>query len=126
MKKKILIVEDEIPILNLLTTVFRFEGYTVLSTNNGNEALRMSRELNPDIIILDKQLPDMDGIEVCASIKSDPTTLKTKVLMLSGVSGTSDLQEAYEAKADTYMTKPFGVKKIVGKVNELLQSDLAR
>ena len=70
MTKKILVVEDEIQILELILTVFGLEGYEVLSAKNGDEALRMSRELELDILILDKRLPDMDGIEVCTSLKS--------------------------------------------------------
>ncbi len=122
MTKKILIVEDEIQILELLLTVFGLEGYEVLSAKNGDEALRMSRELDPDVLILDKRLPDMDGIEVCASLKSDQTTSHLKILMLSGFTQDSDMNEAYRAKADAYMTKPFGTKQLVGKVEELLNN----
>ena len=124
MTKKILVVEDEIQILELLLTVFGLEGYEVLSAKNGDEALRMSRELEPDVLILDKRLPDMDGREVCTSLKSDEKTSHLKILMLSGLSQDYDLKEAYQAKADAYMTKPFRIKQLVGKVEELLQSDL--
>ena len=122
MTKKILIVEDEIPVLDLLLTVFELEGYEVLSAKNGEEALRISKELNPDILILDKLLPDIDGIEVCASLKSDKTTSHQKILILSGVSQDHNIREAYRVKADAYMTKPFGIKKLVGKVEELLDN----
>ena len=121
MKRTILIVEDEIPILELLHTVFEFERYEVLSARNGNEALRMSKDLHPDIIILDKRLPDMDGVEVCASLKSDEQTSHQKILMLSGYSQDHDLKSARKAKVDAYMTKPFIVKKLVDKVEELLE-----
>ena len=121
MTKKILIVEDEMQILELLLNVFEFEGYEVLSARNGDEALRMSRELDPDILVLDKRLPDMDGIEVCASVKSDEKTSHQKILMLSGLSQDYDLKEAFQAKADAYMTKPFGIKQLVGKVEELFE-----
>ena len=120
MKKIILIVEDEIPILELLQTVFEFEKYEVLSAKNGNEGLRMSRDLHPDIVILDKRLPDMDGVEVCASLKSDDQTSNQKILMLSGYSQDHDLKSAQEAKVDAYMTKPFVIKKLIDKVEELL------
>ena len=123
MTKKILVVEDEIQILELILTVFGLEGYEVLSAKNGDEALRMSRELEPDVLILDKRLPDMDGIEVCTSLKSDEKTSHLKILMLSGLSQDYDLKEAYQAKADAYMTKPFGIKQLVGKVEELLNSN---
>ena len=123
MTKKILIVEDEKSILELLLAVFGYEGYEVLSAKNGDEALRMSRELNPDVLILDKRLPDIDGVEVCSSIKSDETTSHQKILMLSGLAQDSDLKEAYQAKADAYMTKPFRIETLVDEVEELLRSD---
>ena len=122
MAKKILIIEDEISILDLLLAVFECEGYELLSANNGEEGLKISREENPDILILDNRLPDIDGIEVCTSLKSDPTTSHTRVLMLSGMAQSSDIQKAYEAKVDAYMTKPFRIETLVGKVEELLKN----
>ena len=122
MTKTIMIVEDEIQILELLLTVFRLEGYEVLSAKTGDEALRMSRELEPDILILDKRLPDIDGIEVCTSLKTNEKTSNLKILMLSGLSQEYDLKEAYQAKADAYMTKPFRIKSLVDKVDALLKS----
>lgn len=120
MTKKILIVEDEISVLELLLKIFELEGYEVLRAKNGDEALRISKELEPDVLILDKRLPDMDGIEVCTSLKSDKATSHLKILILSGMTQDSDFREAYQAKADAYMTKPFRVNRLVGKVEELL------
>ena len=120
MMKKILIVEDEIQILDLLLIIFELEGYEVLSAKNGSEALRISRELNPDLLVLDKRLPDMDGVDVCSLLKSDEKTSHQKILMLSGLSQDYDIKEAYRENVDAYITKPFGIKKLVGKVEELL------
>jgi len=122
-KKIVIIVEDDVSIHDLLLDIFRFEGYITLSAKNGAEALKISREAEPDIMVLDKQLPDMNGIEVCMSMKSDPITSNIKVLMLSGMSQSEDIQEAYEAKADAYLVKPFRIKTLVDKVEDLIQSD---
>ena len=122
-KKIVIIVEDDIYIHDLLLDVFKFEGYITFGAKNGAEALRISKEAEPDIVVLDYQLPDMNGVEVCMSMKSDPITSKTKILMISGMSQSDDIREAYEAKVDAYMTKPFGIKQLVGKVEELLQGD---
>jgi DNA-binding response OmpR family regulator len=123
MAKKVLIVEDEESILELCSTIFKLEGYRVLCARDGEEALRITREDNPDILVLDIQIPIINGNEVCKSIKSDPTMSDIKVLILSGMAQDSDLQEAREAGADACMTKPFSSAVIVEKVGELLRSN---
>jgi len=115
-----LIVEDEATILELYSTIFGFKKFEVLCVRDGEEALRIAREDNPDIILLDIQIPKINGMEVCRLIKSDPAMSHTKVLMLSGMSQHFDLQKALEAGADAYITKPFSSTTIVGKAAELL------
>jgi DNA-binding response OmpR family regulator len=122
--KKILIVEDEEDILELLSAIFEeFGDYGVLRARDGEEALRIARVDNPDIILLDIQLPKLNGYEVCKSVKSDPAMSPTKVLMLSGMAQNSDWQKAQEAGADGYITKPFSSIELVEKVEGLLRSD---
>lgn len=123
MTKKVLIVEDEETILELCSTIFKLEGYRVLCARDGEEALKITREYNPDIVVLDIQLPKINGNEVCKSVKSDPTMSHIKILVLSGMAQDSDLQEAQKAGADAYMTKPFSSTAIVEKVEELLRSN---
>lgn len=124
MTKKILIVEDEEDILELLSAIFEeFGDYGVLRARDGEEALRIARVDNPDIILLDIQLPKLNGYEVCKSVKSDPAMSPTKVLMLSGMAQNSDWQKAQEAGADGYITKPFSSIELVEKVEGLLRSD---
>ncbi len=122
--KKILIVEDEKDILELLLSVFDdFGDYRILSAMDGEEALRLARVDNPDIILLNIQLPRLNGYEVCKSIKSDPTMSHTKVLMLSGMAQNFDQQKAQEAGADGYITKPFSSIELLEKVEGLLRSN---
>ena len=123
MAKKVLVVEDEESIIKLCTTIFQLEDYTVLCARDGEEALRITRENIPDIMVLDIQIPKMNGNEVCKSVKSDPIMSHTKILVLSGMVQNSDLQQAREAGADAYMTKPFSSTAIVEKVEELLKSN---
>ncbi len=125
MTKKILIVEDEEDVLELLLEIFGTLGdYRILCARDGEEALRITRADNPDIILLDIQLPKMNGHEVCKSVKSDPAMSHTKVLMLSGMAQNSDRQKAQQSGADAYMTKPFNSIALVEKVEELLRSNL--
>jgi CheY-like chemotaxis protein len=123
MTKKILIVEDEEDIIELLSTIFDNIGdSTVFYARDGVEALRIARAHNPDIILLDIQLPRLSGYEVCESIKSDLAMSQIKVLMLSGMTQNSDFQKSYEAGANGYITKPFTSTMLIERVEELLRS----
>lgn len=120
--KKILIVDDEKDVLELLFSVFDGLGdYRILGAMDGEEALRLVREANPDIILLDIRLPKMNGYEVCEFVKSDPTMSSTRVLMVSSMTQNSDLQKAEKVGADGYIAKPFSSKDLLEKVKELLR-----
>jgi len=122
--KKILIVEDEEDIMILLSAIFGdLEDYEVLCARDGEEALRVARVDNPDIILLDILLPKLNGYKVCKLIKSDLAMSHTKVLMLSGMTQKSELLKAQEAGADGYIAKPFSSTALVEKVEELLRSN---
>jgi two-component system alkaline phosphatase synthesis response regulator PhoP len=122
--KKILIVEDEEDIMKLLSAIFDdLEDYKVLCARDGEEALRVARVDNPDIILLDILLPKLNGYKVCKLIKSDLAMSHTKVLMLSGMAQSSDRLKAQEAGADGYIAKPFSSTALVEKVEELLRSN---
>ena len=123
MTKKILIVEDEEDILELISAIFDDIGdYRILCAKDGREALGIARVDNPDIILLDIQIPILNGYEVCKSLKSDPTMSNTKVLMLSGMAQNSDWLKAQQARADGYITKPFSSTELMKKVEGLLGS----
>jgi DNA-binding response OmpR family regulator len=124
MTKKILIVEDEEDIIELLSAVFDDRGdYKVLYARDGEEALKIARLDSPDVILLDIQLPKLNGYKICKLIKSDPAMSLAKVLMLSGMAQTSDWLKAQEAGADDYIVKPFSSAVLVEKVEELLRSN---
>ena len=120
--KKILIVEDEEDIIELLSAIFdSLEDYGVLHARDGDAALRITRTDNPDIILLDIQLPKFDGYKVCESIKSDPAMSHTKVLTLSGKAQNLDRLKAHKVGADGYIVKPFTSVELIEKVAELLR-----
>lgn len=124
MTKKILIAEDEEDIVELLCTIF--DGLVdceIFYAKDGEEALDIARVNNPDIILLDIQLPRLNGYEVCKLVKSDPAMTQTKVLMLSGMVQNSDRLKAHEAGADDYIKKPFSSTELVEKVEKLLRSN---
>ena len=123
MTKSILIVEDEEDILELLSTIFGDLGdYRIFCARDGEEAIRIARSDNPDIILLDIRLPNISGYAVCKSVKSDPAMSNTKVLIISGMTQNSDRRKAEEMGADGYITKPFDSIALVERVEELLSS----
>ena len=121
--KKILVVEDEEEIIELLYAIFDgLEGYETLYAKDGEEAFRIAQADNPDIIVLDVQLPKLNGYRVCKLIKSDSTMSHTKVLMLTGMAQNSDWTRAQDAGADDYITKPFSSIALVERVEALLRN----
>jgi len=121
MNKKVLVVDDEEVIVELLTEILGdFNDFTVYTAQNGDEALRLTREHHPDVVLLDIQLPKKNGIEVCRTIKSDPLTADVKVVMLTGLSQVYANDVALDAGADSYITKPFSSYSLVNKVCEML------
>lgn len=122
MNRKVLIVEDEEVIIELISEIFREMGnYTILSARDGEEALKTIRGNNPDIILLDIQIPKINGFDVCRTVKSDPVLSHIKIVMLSGMVQNSDLLKAGAAGADAFIAKPFKPTALIVKVEELLK-----
>jgi len=120
---KILIVEDEEIILELLSEVFRVNGnFEVTCARDGEEAISMFEEIHPDIILLDVNIPKINGYEICRHAKSSQASSGVKVIMVSGMSQKADLQKGQEAGADLYLTKPFNITKLLAHVNELIKN----
>ena len=122
--KKILIVEDEEDILELLTAIFNdLEDYEILCARDGEEALRVARENNPDVILLNILLPRMNGYDVCKSVKSDSTMSHIKVVAISGIVQKYNQLKAKEVGVDAFITKPFDSIVLIQKVEELLRNN---
>jgi DNA-binding response OmpR family regulator len=117
----ILIVEDHDSIRDLVIAIFSDTDYEIFQARDGIEALEMVVKNNPDVVLLDIQLPKVNGFDVCESIKNNPVSLHTKILMISSQSQKFDLQKAKEVGADGYIIKPFKPNTLMEKVGELLQ-----
>lgn len=119
--KKVLIVDDEKNIRNLIAASLRNEGYDLSEAGSGNEALAKARDLKPDLVILDVMMPDKLGYEVCDEIKECPELKDTLVMFLTaGVSVRSQMAEQLRS-GDECMTKPFRPTELVKKVRKLLE-----
>ncbi len=107
MKKKILVVDDSQPILELATTMLRLLGYEPLKASSGIEALKVLAQEKPDMALLDVILPDMDGFKICQHIRNNPATADMPIFMLSAKKTTEDVERGKNAGANEYVTKPF-------------------
>lgn len=117
---KILIVDDEPNILLSLDILMRRAGFTVFIARNGTEALDLLSKQQPDVVVLDIMMPDVDGYHICKFIKSSDDHRNCKVMFLSAKSKESDVKLGLETGADAYMTKPFSTRALMLKVQELL------
>jgi PAS domain S-box-containing protein len=119
---RILFVEDEAANRNALSWFFRDAGYDVVEAANGQDGLRLAREHHPDLAVLDINLPDMTGFEVCRALKSDPTTETIPVLQVSAFYVGSDYRaEGLESGADGYLVKPFEPRELLAAVRSVLR-----
>tara|TARA_B100000886_G_C20387902_1_gene476926 strand:- start:68 stop:748 length:681 start_codon:yes stop_codon:yes gene_type:complete len=118
---KILVVDDEEDILEFLSYNLRAEGYDVIVADNGVLAIELAKQQQPSLIILDVQMPDMDGITTCEKIREIPSLKETVVSFLTARSEDYSQIAGFEAGADDYITKPIRPKVLVSRVKALLK-----
>lgn len=121
MPAKVLIVEDEDSLVTLLSYNLQSEGYTVVHTPSGTDAVMMMQEERPDIVILDWMLPGLAGIEICRQIRARPDTKGLPVIMLTARGEEGDRIRGLQTGADDYVVKPFSVSELVARVKALLR-----
>lgn len=112
-KPLILVVEDDPPVRNLITTTLKTNDYRYLSAENGRSAILEASSHNPDIVLLDLGLPDMDGVKVIENIRS---WSNLPIIVISARSEDADKIEALDAGADDYLTKPFSVEELLARL----------
>ncbi len=121
MKEKILIVEDDNDIIKMLEYNLNKEGFKILSSRNGEDALDAAKKEYPDLIILDLMLPGMDGFEVCKALRNNSKTAAISIIMLTAKSQESDKVIGLELGADDYITKPFSPKELIARIKAILR-----
>ncbi len=121
MKPKVLVVDDEPDVIELLEFNLRQAGFEVIAAESGSEALDKVRTRSPDAIVLDLMLPEIDGLEICKRLRRDPATARLPILMLTARAGEVDRVLGLEMGADDYLTKPFSPRELVLRVKKLLQ-----
>jgi two-component system phosphate regulon response regulator PhoB len=125
-KRKILIVEDDRDIVEMITYNLKMDGYEVLSAFAGKDGIALARRERPDLIILDIMLPVMDGFEVCRVLKSTEATACVPIIILSAKSQETDKIVGLELGADDYVTKPFSPRELVARIKAVLRRNQER
>jgi two-component system phosphate regulon response regulator PhoB len=119
--KPILVVEDEEDIRELVRYNLKRAGYDCVCVESGAEALDAFRKEPPALVLLDLMLPGIDGFEVCATLKNDPRTARTPIVMLTARGSDRDIVRGLELGADDYVTKPFSPKVLMARVGAVLR-----
>jgi two-component system, OmpR family, alkaline phosphatase synthesis response regulator PhoP len=123
-KEKILVVDDEEDILELVRYNLSREGYKILCATSGEEGLTIARAEIPDLIVLDLMLPGVDGLDVTRRLKADEAARKIPIVMLTAKGEESDIVTGLELGAEDYVTKPFSPKVLVARVKAVLRRQL--
>ena len=116
--KKVLIVDDDVKTVELVKLYLKRDGYKVLTAYDGVEALRLAREAHPDLIVLDLMLPDIDGLEVCRTLRGESDV---SIIMLTARTTDEDKLAGLELGADDYVTKPFSPSELAARVRAVLR-----
>jgi two-component system, OmpR family, phosphate regulon response regulator PhoB len=120
--KKILIVDDQVEVRELVQVTLEIGDYQILIAENGQQALDLARAEHPDVILLDIMMPgSIDGLEVCRRLKADPATADMTIVILSAKGQESDLDAGRLAGADTYFTKPFSPIALIEKIEAVIE-----
>jgi DNA-binding response OmpR family regulator len=120
-KTKVLVVDDDPEIVELFVDVLERDGrFEVKTASTGYDAGMITQEFNPDLIILDYMLPDINGNVVCKTIRQKPEFEHTKIIIVSGVVNQDEINDLLKAGADDFVKKPFNIEKIIERIGELL------
>lgn len=125
-KSKVLVIEDEPDILEVIQYNIEREGHKVIACRDGEQGLSRIRTDDPDLVILDLMLPGMDGSEVCRQVKTDPVTRGIPIIMVTAKGEESDVVLGLGLGADDYITKPFSPRELVARVNVALRRGSVR
>ena len=116
---RVLVVDDEANLTELLSMALRYEGWEVQAAGTGLKAVRAAKEFQPDAVVLDMMLPDFDGLEVMRRMRADNSTVP--VLFLTAKDAVEDRVAGLTAGGDDYVTKPFSLEEVVARLRALMR-----
>ncbi|MFN4244343.1 MAG: response regulator [Tepidisphaerales bacterium] len=120
-RKTVLVVDDEKDLVDLVSYNLQRSGYGVITASSGTEALELARQQKPDLVLLDLMLPGLDGTEVARRLKADPATSAIPIVMLTAKGEETDVVVGLTLGADDYVTKPFSMKILLARLNNVLR-----
>src|SRR3954469_12765712 len=118
---RVLIVDDDPDILRLVSYNITQAGFEVIAASTGRKALEIAQKQHPDLIILDVMLPDVDGMEVCRTLRQQSPSRKIPIIMLTARGDEIDRVVGFELGADDYVSKPFSIRELVLRVKSILR-----
>ncbi len=121
MKKVILIVEDDPKSLKLFRDVLQVSGYATVEATDGRQGVELAQEKKPDLILMDIQMPVMDGLEATRILKADPVTADTPIVALTAYARGEEEERIRQAGAEGYLTKPIRIQRFLEEVKEYLE-----
>jgi len=121
MRKKILVVDDDADLVELIRFNRTQAGYAIGTASNGVEAIKKARSWQPDLIVLDIMMPELDGFAVCEILRRDPATAGIPIMMLTALSSELGRMAGLDSGASDFITKPFSPRLLAQKIDELLQ-----
>ena len=125
-KQKIIVVEDEPDLVDVVTYNLKREGYLVLAAQRGDEGLNLIRSEVPDLVLLDLMLPGMDGLSICRQMKSDTSLSEIPIIIASAKGEESDVVIGLEMGADDYLAKPFSPRELLARIKAVLRRGAPR
>ena len=120
MATKILVVDDDLDAVRLVGLMLERRGYAIIAAQSGAQALIKAQTENPDLIILDVMMPDMDGYEVCRRLRANPSTADTPIMMFTAKTQKNDKITGFQAGADDYLTKPIHPEELVSRLEAVM------
>ena len=121
LKRRVLLADDDPALRRLIGTTLGTEDFEVMHAADGEEALRIARQEHPELVLLDVNMPKLDGFQVCHYLKSDPETAGIKIVMVTARATDVDRARGREAGADDYFIKPFSPIQLLNKIYALLE-----
>jgi two-component system, OmpR family, phosphate regulon response regulator PhoB len=119
-RPRILLAEDDLTLLQMERIQLEQEGFEVITSQNGAEALALARELKPAAVLIDVMLPQLNGRQVCKMLKTDPATAAIAIFFITGLGEEEDIERYRGCLADGYFIKPFQMEKIVQRLKTVL------
>jgi DNA-binding response OmpR family regulator len=119
---KVLVVDDEPEITDIVETFLSEAGYTVTVENHSRQAIAKAKEFKPDVVILDIMMPDIDGYAICQEIKQDPALASVPIIFLTGKDRNDDMGRSFKAGGDMFIKKPFSCERLLEIVNLVVMS----